>query len=243
MAHKYIIYIHNLHLYFITAGSLSLGGTFSGTETLSTNGGHIGPLLDDVLQHGVSSTVPNSLPSLIRVESGNQSNIVESGHPRNHPKFELQSQSNLHPHSLPEYHDGLANGPLFGSPSNIATNGNIHPPEISDGQQFRRITPNGQSIELNEGNNDRVLVSPYLLVHLFSYSYLLTVNCELCSLQFLVPLETGAVPLPGVSTCGVIPIIHNNLRLFYGLTRRHLLTALVLLILHRCMLYLEHHLI
>ncbi|KAG6426688.1 hypothetical protein SASPL_110915 [Salvia splendens] len=137
------------------SGSLSLGGTFSGTENgihgpLSTNGGHIGPLLDDVLQHGVSSSVPNSLPSLIRVESGNQSNIVESGHLRNHPKFELQSQSNLHPHSLPEYHDGVANGPLFGSPSNIAANVNIRPPEISDGQQFRRITPNGQSIELNE---------------------------------------------------------------------------------------------
>ncbi|XP_057773883.1 protein MEI2-like 4 isoform X1 [Salvia miltiorrhiza] len=137
-----------------SAGSLSLGGTLSGTDNgihgpLSTNGGHIGPLLDNVLQHGVSSSVPNSLPSLVRVESGNQSSIAESGHLRNHPKFELQSQPNLHPHSLPEYHDGLANGPLFGSPSNIAANVNSRPPELIDGQ-FRRISPNGQSIELNE---------------------------------------------------------------------------------------------
>lgn len=140
-------------------------GTISGP--LSTNGGPISSLLDNVLQHSVSTSVPNTLPSLVRVESGNQSSIAESGHPRNHPKFELQSSPNLHPHSLPEYNDGLANGHPFGSPSNIAANISSRQPEIIDGQQFRRVSSNGQSIELNEGNN----------LCIFSISFL--VNCQL----------------------------------------------------------------
>ena len=144
------------------SGSVSLGGTLPSTDNgtilgpLSTNGGPISPLLDSVLNHhGVSSSVPNGLSSLARVESGNQQlNVAESGHPRNHLKFELQGMSNLHPHSLPEYHDGLSNGHPFGSPSTMAANINSRPPEIIDGQQFRRVSPNGQSIngsiELNE---------------------------------------------------------------------------------------------
>lgn len=127
-----------------------------GTDN-GTNGGPIkSSLLDNVLQHSVSSSVPNTLPSLVRVESGSQSSIAESGHPRNHPKFELQSPTNLHPHSLPEYHDSLANGHPFGSPSNIAANISSRQPEIIDGQQFRRVSSNGQSIELNEGNNYQI---------------------------------------------------------------------------------------
>lgn len=119
---------------------------------LSTNGGPINSLVDSVLQHTVSSSVPNTLPSLARVESGNQSCIADSSHPRNQLKFELQSSPNLHPHSLPEYHDGLANGHPFGSPSNMAANISSRP--LVDGQQFRRVGSNGQSIELNEGNNN-----------------------------------------------------------------------------------------
>ncbi|KAL0357686.1 UNVERIFIED_CONTAM: protein MEI2-like 4 [Sesamum calycinum] len=108
------------------SGPLSLSGAAPCTDngamlgSLSTNGGPISPLLDNVLHPGVSSSVPNGLPSLVRVEPGNQSSIPESGHLRSHLKFEVQGTPNLHPHSLPEYHDGLANGPSFGSPSNIA---------------------------------------------------------------------------------------------------------------------------
>lgn len=151
--------IHDLVITII-AGSLSLGGALSGTDNgtirgpLPTNGGPIGPLLDNVLQHGVSSSVPNSLPSLLRVESGNQSSIAESGLQRTHPKFDLQTSSNLHPHSLPDYQDSLANGHPFGSPSNMAANMNSRPQDILDGQQFRRVSSNGQSMELNEGTNN-----------------------------------------------------------------------------------------
>ncbi|PIN11160.1 Apoptosis-promoting RNA-binding protein TIA-1/TIAR (RRM superfamily) [Handroanthus impetiginosus] len=138
------------------SGSLSLGGTTPSTDNAtilgppSTNGGPIGPLLDNALHPGVSSSVPNGLPSLVRVETGNHSSITESTHLRNHLKFELQGTPNLHPHSLPEYHDGLANGLPFGSPSNMAANIGSRPPEIIDGQQFRRVSSNGQSVELSE---------------------------------------------------------------------------------------------
>ncbi|KAL2253830.1 protein MEI2-like 4 [Sesamum indicum] len=138
------------------SGPLSLAGAAPCTDNgamlgpLSTNGGPINPLLDNVLHPGVSSSVPNGLPSLVRVEPGNQSSIPESGHLRSHLKFEVQGTPNLHPHSLPEYHDGLANGPSFGSPSNIAASMSSRPPDMIDSQQFRRVGSNGQSIELNE---------------------------------------------------------------------------------------------
>ncbi|KAL0421637.1 UNVERIFIED_CONTAM: protein MEI2-like 4 [Sesamum latifolium] len=116
------------------SGPLSLAGAAPCTDNgamlgpLSTNGGPISPLLDNVLHPG----------------------IPESGHLRSHLKFEVQGTPNLHPHSLPEYHDGLANGPSFGSPSNIAASMSSRPPEMIDSQQFRRVGSNGQSIELNE---------------------------------------------------------------------------------------------
>ncbi|KAK4488723.1 hypothetical protein RD792_004503 [Penstemon davidsonii] len=128
------------------SGSLLLGGTsFSvGNGTILgprwTNGGPISSVLDNVLHPGLSSGVANSLSSLGRVDSGNQ----------NHLKFDLQGMLNLHPHSLPEYHDGLANGTSHGSPSTIASNISSRPPEINDNQQFRRVSSNGQSVEFNE---------------------------------------------------------------------------------------------
>ncbi|KAL7094106.1 hypothetical protein ACP275_11G080600 [Erythranthe tilingii] len=105
-------------------------------------------MLDDMLH---SSSVPNSLPSLVRAEPVNQSSTIsETGHLRNHLKFELHGSPNLHPHSLPEYHDGLANGHPFGSPSNMSANIISRQQEMIDGQQFRRVSSNAQSIELNE---------------------------------------------------------------------------------------------
>ncbi|KAL8038077.1 hypothetical protein ABFX02_11G080200 [Erythranthe guttata] len=135
------------------SGSLPLGGIAPGTDNgkiphLSANGGSINPMLDDMLH---SSSVPNSLPSLVRAEPVNQSSTIsETGHLRNHLKFELHGSPNLHPHSLPEYHDGLANGHPFGSPSNMSANIISRQQEMIDGQQFRRVSSNAQSIELNE---------------------------------------------------------------------------------------------
>ncbi|KAL3655905.1 hypothetical protein CASFOL_000301 [Castilleja foliolosa] len=130
---------------------------FGGTAPSKDNGTILGPLstnggqfMDNVLHPGVSSSVPNNLPSLVRVESGNQSSFTESSLLRNHLKFELQGTTNLHPHSLPEHHDGLSSGPPFGSPSNMTATIGTRPPERIDSQQFHRVGSNGQSLELNE---------------------------------------------------------------------------------------------
>ncbi|KAL6569242.1 hypothetical protein OROHE_003523 [Orobanche hederae] len=142
----------------LATGFSVFGGTAASTDNgtifdlFSTNGGPTSPLPDNVLHHGVSSSVPNRLPSLVSVEPGNQSSITESIYLQNHPKFELQGTPNLHPHSLPEYHDRLANGPFFGSASNMAATIGTRPPEVINSQQFRRVSSNMQSIELNEAN-------------------------------------------------------------------------------------------
>lgn len=58
----------------------------------------------------MSSSVPNSVSSLTRVGSvGNQSNISESPS-QGEMKFDFHALSNLHPHSLPDYHDRIGNG-------------------------------------------------------------------------------------------------------------------------------------
>ncbi|CAI9785036.1 unnamed protein product [Fraxinus pennsylvanica] len=142
----------------VFSGPYSLGGITSSTNNGSilgshlTNGHPMSPLLDNMFHHEASSSVPNSLPSLVRAGSvGNQSSIGETGHSQGSLKFEIQGMPNSHPHSLPEYHDGLANGPPTGSTSNMVTNISVRSPVILENQQFHRVSSNGQSIELNEG--------------------------------------------------------------------------------------------
>ncbi|XP_022860738.1 protein MEI2-like 4 isoform X2 [Olea europaea var. sylvestris] len=142
----------------VFSGPYPLGGITSSTNNRTILGSHlmnghpISPLLDNMFHHGASSSVPNSLPSLVRMGSvGNQSSFGESGHSQGNLKFEIQGLSNSHPHSLPEYHDGLTNGPPTGSTSNMVTNISVRPPVILENQQFHRVSSNGQSIELDEG--------------------------------------------------------------------------------------------
>ncbi|CAA2955156.1 MEI2-like 4 isoform X1 [Olea europaea subsp. europaea] len=140
----------------VFSGPFSLGGITSNTNgtilgSHFTNDNPISPLLDNVFHHGASCNVPNSLPTLVRVGSvGNQSNVGESGHSKGSLKSEIRQMPNSHPHSLPEYHDGLVNGPPSGTTSNMATNISVRPPVILQNQQFHRVGSNGQSIELNE---------------------------------------------------------------------------------------------
>ncbi|CAA2975109.1 MEI2-like 4 isoform X1 [Olea europaea subsp. europaea] len=142
----------------VFSGPYPLGGITSSTNNRTILGSHlmnghpISPLLDNMFHHGASSSVPNSLPSLVRMGSvGNQSSFGESGHSQGNLKFEIQGLSNSHPHSLPEYHDGLTNGPPTGSTSNMVRNISVRPPVILENQQFHRVSSNGQSIELDEG--------------------------------------------------------------------------------------------
>uniref|UniRef100_A0A5B7BLW2 RRM domain-containing protein n=1 Tax=Davidia involucrata TaxID=16924 RepID=A0A5B7BLW2_DAVIN len=111
----------------------------------------ISPFLEDIFNHGISSSVPNSLPSLVRVDSvGNQSSLTESGHSRGQLKFEFQGTPNFNPHSLPEHHYGLANSASCNSPG-MATNISARQLERIENRQFGRVSSNGHSVELNEG--------------------------------------------------------------------------------------------
>ena len=110
----------------------------------------LGSYVENVFHHGISSSVPNSLPSLVRVESlGNQSSLPDSVHSQGQPRIEFQGTLNYHPHSLPEYHDGLTNGAHCNSPG-VATNISVRPSERIENRQFCRVSSNGHPFELND---------------------------------------------------------------------------------------------
>lgn len=110
------------------------------------------PSLDTAFHHNISSSVPNSLPSLVRVESvGNQSSVTDSTHSLGPVKFDVHGTPAFHPHSLPEYHDGLTNGSHCNSPGTATATVNPRPPERIDNRQFCRVNSNGHSIDLSEG--------------------------------------------------------------------------------------------
>ncbi|KAM7487069.1 hypothetical protein LguiB_024553 [Lonicera macranthoides] len=104
----------------ITSSSMD-NGTILGVHTAKV--APITPFLENVFHHEISCSVPSSLSSLSRVESsaGNhQSSVAESP---GQLKFELRGTPNFHPHSLPEYHDGLANtNNPCNSPGTMMTN-------------------------------------------------------------------------------------------------------------------------
>ncbi|KAI5595545.1 hypothetical protein BDE02_03G147000 [Populus trichocarpa] len=133
---------------------------FSGTviSTGMDNGPILGahsatqaPFFESALHHGISSSVPNSMSSLSRVESaGNQTGFAELSHSPGHLKFDIQSTLNFHPHSLPEY-DGLNSGVHCNSPGAMAANINPRLLERIDTRHLARISPNGNPIEFSEG--------------------------------------------------------------------------------------------
>ncbi|XP_043707545.1 protein MEI2-like 4 isoform X4 [Telopea speciosissima] len=86
------------------------------------------PFIENAFLHGISSSVPNSIPSPVRVASvGNQSGLVEPNHSFGHMKFGFQGMPSFHPHSLPDYPDGLASGMPYNSPGTMAANINPRP--------------------------------------------------------------------------------------------------------------------
>ncbi|RAL55024.1 hypothetical protein DM860_013720 [Cuscuta australis] len=108
--------------------------------------------LDNNLDQGISAFSPNSLASLVRLESvGNQSNLGETSHLLGQMNIELMRKRNGLPCSLPEYLDGLTNGVPSSSPGVMSSNINGWPSEVADGQRFQRIGSNRFSMGLNEG--------------------------------------------------------------------------------------------
>ncbi|KVH88195.1 Nucleotide-binding, alpha-beta plait [Cynara cardunculus var. scolymus] len=133
----------------VTPGCLdneTLLGLHSGTAPPATQ------LLDTEIQHGIPSSVSKSFSSIIGVESGGMpSSLLESAQLQNQLKYDFRSTSNYHPHSLPEYQDGLTNSILCNSPSSMAASLNCRMSERAGNRQFNRIGGSiGRSLELND---------------------------------------------------------------------------------------------
>lgn len=118
----------------------------------SSTGAPISRYLDNPFHHGISSSVPSSLSSLVSVEAvGNQSSVADSDQSSGQLKFELLNTPNFHPHSLPNYHDNFGNVTSYISQGNMAENISARPSERIENRQFSRVGNKGHSVGLNEG--------------------------------------------------------------------------------------------
>ncbi|XP_043687248.1 protein MEI2-like 4 isoform X1 [Telopea speciosissima] len=109
------------------------------------------PFIENALHRGISSSVRNTIPSPVRVLSvGNQSGLGEPSHSFAPMKFGYQGIQ-MYPHSLPDYHNGLACSMPYNSHGTMAANINPGPSEGIGNRHIHRIGSNGHSVELNEG--------------------------------------------------------------------------------------------
>ncbi|XP_011623405.1 protein MEI2-like 4 isoform X2 [Amborella trichopoda] len=139
----------------ITPGSLD-NGAIQGLH--STIQAPLSPYMD-APYHGISSSVPHALSSPVSVASAanHDNSLSEQSHSVGHNmNFGFQGMPAFHPHSLPEYHNGLSNGVPYNSPgaiSGLAGNINSRPAEGVDGRAIHARGSNGfnnHSYEMNE---------------------------------------------------------------------------------------------
>lgn len=79
---------------------ISKSGKLDGGRVLGVEPAICTPSPETAFFHGVSSSVPNSLPSLVRVKSAdNRCEVTESGSP-GQLNFDSQAAPAFHPHSL-----------------------------------------------------------------------------------------------------------------------------------------------
>ncbi|XP_073118242.1 protein MEI2-like 4 isoform X3 [Elaeis guineensis] len=148
-------------------GSIPLGPiTSNGLENGASQGPHsaargpINPFLESTF-HGISSSVPQSLSSPAGIASvgnpNNQSIHDELSYSLGQLSFGFQSLQGYHPHSLPEYPNGLSNGIPYSSSntmSSINVNINSKPAEENDNRHFHRVgsgSLNGHCFDHSEG--------------------------------------------------------------------------------------------
>lgn len=105
-----------------------------------------GPLLESTFHHGISSSVPSSLPSLVGVGSVGKQSIQSQGQ----LNLDMRASPNIHPHSLPDCQDGYSAAHLV-PPTTVGTSANSRPPEAIDSWQLCRVGSNGHSLDSNQG--------------------------------------------------------------------------------------------
>lgn len=147
-----VISIHFFPSFILSHKELLTGAvTSSGTDNGSVMAVHsAAPSFENMFHHGISSSVPNSLSSVMRVESAvSQSGFNESIHSACPLKFDIHGSPAFHPHSLPEYHNGSPNCANCGSTGSVSASINVRQPERIDNRHFPRVS-SGHSLELND---------------------------------------------------------------------------------------------
>lgn len=128
---------------------VSKSGSIGSGRILGVEPSMHAPCLETASIHGVSSNVPNTLPSLVRVKSvDNRCGIHESSSP-GQLNIDIQATSAFHPHSLPECHDNLINGVHY-NPPEVTLNTNLKTQERTDNMQFCQVSSNRHSMQFNE---------------------------------------------------------------------------------------------
>ena len=90
--------------------------------------------------HGISSSVPSGLPSLLRAEtSRSQAGLSGSRTSVSQIKHDFQGLPTLYPHSLPDYNDRLTNGVPCSSDRNILATDSSFSNEGFESTHFGRI--------------------------------------------------------------------------------------------------------
>ena len=136
--------------------------------SLGLNSAIRAPFPEPTVHHGISSSVSNGLTSMVRVGSiGNQSVIAESGHLQSHLKFDVQGTPAFHPHSLPEYQNGLSRGVHSNSLGQVAANFSSKPLEIIDGRPLSRVSSSGHSFEFRKPGKDGEFIGAIAFFYLF----------------------------------------------------------------------------
>ncbi|KAK1309996.1 Protein MEI2-like 4 [Acorus calamus] len=127
---------------YVHLGSISTDGLDAGP----TKGLHsavrvpIANSFMDTAFYGISSSVPQTLSSSPVGNHGNLASLTDSSHSLRQMKYDIQSVPTLHPHSLPEYHDGIGNG--YNSPGVMSTMGmniNSRPNEGIENRLMHRV--------------------------------------------------------------------------------------------------------
>ncbi|KAJ6802975.1 protein MEI2-like 4 isoform X2 [Iris pallida] len=149
-------------------GSLQLGAISStSVDNETAHGLHSavrGPvsLFGETTNNGISSCVSQNMSSPVRVTSlGSHRNLSGHGdlcHSLGQVKFGFQGMPIMHPHSLPEYHDGMSNGIPYNSSAMppMFINKNSRHGEGFDNRYVQRSGSGSiinHSFEHNEGGN------------------------------------------------------------------------------------------
>jgi hypothetical protein len=151
--------------------------TSTGHENGSIQGMHSG-LQTSISQFretsfpGLSSTIPQSLSTPIGISSGathsNQAALGEIsqslGRMNGHMNYSFQGMSALHPHSLPEVHNGVNNGVPYNlnSMAQVVNGTNSRTAEAVDNRHLHKVGSgnlNGHSFDRAEGGNLYILIS------------------------------------------------------------------------------------